>query len=140
MLMPPRPPPRSSNRHAERRSYLEARTYIRPRVHAISRSCLHLHAAVIIRPGLHEGRDAFVYRSSRWGPAAEKTGPGIDLSRSLFNPSPAGPSSRRLSFSFLGSAPATTDQRVFNYPDKIASRSLERWWPFILIHAGDLEH
>lgn len=139
--MPPRPPPRSSNRHAERRSYLEARTYIRPRVHAISRSCLHLHAAVIIRPGLHEGRDAFVYRSSRRGPAAKKTGPGIDLSRSLFILPPAG-RPLAVSFSFLRTAPATTDQRVFNYPDKIASRSLrlERWWPFILIHAGDLEH
>lgn len=81
-MMPPRSPPRSSERHAERRSYLEARTYIRPRVHAISRSCLHLHAAVIIRPGLHERRDALCIPVPSSGPpAAEKTGPGIDLSR-----------------------------------------------------------
>lgn len=137
-MIPPRPPPRSSNRHAERRSYLEARTYIRPRVHAISRSCLHLHAAVIIRPGLHEGRDALYT-----GPLGPGRGENRARDRSLA-PSlsfPRWSASRRLLF-FSRLGPATTDQRVFNYPDKIASRSLrlERWWPFILIHAGDLGH
>lgn len=44
------------------------------------------------------------------------------------------------SFSQLGSDSAPMDQRVFNYPDKIViALRFERWWPFILILAGDLE-
>lgn len=85
--MPPRPPPRSPNRHAERRSYLEARTYIRPRVHAISRSCLHLHAEVIIRPELHGGTRCVVYRSSRRARPRRKPGQG-SISRALLILSP----------------------------------------------------
>jgi len=100
----------------ERRSYLEPRTYIRPRVHAISRSCSHLHAAVIIRPGL---RDTMRYTGpSLRARSPRKPGQGsILLSLSFF----LSLTFRcLLSFSQLGSDPAPTDQRVFNYPDKIS--------------------
>jgi len=69
-------------------------TYIRLRVHAISRSCPHLHAAVIIRPGL---RDAmrFIPVPSSWARPRRKPGQG-SISRPLY-PSPSGslPSSPR---------------------------------------------
>jgi len=78
VAIPSQPPPRSSSRRTERRSYLEPRTYIRLRVHAISRSCPHLHAAVIIRPGL---RDTMRYTGPLFGPGENRA---RDRSRPLY--------------------------------------------------------
>lgn len=126
--------PRSSNQHAERRSYLDARTYIRPaRTRDISivpsSACRGNNSAGATRGT----RCVVVYTGPLVGSGR---GENRARDRSLFILSPlAGLSSSPFLFS-------ATDQRVFNYPDKIASRSLrlERWWPFILIHTGDLGH
>lgn len=105
------------------------RTYIRLRVHAISRSCPHLHAAVIIRPGL---RDTMRYTGPLFGPRRKPGQGSISPSLSYFLRSAC---RRLLSFSRPGGS-----TRI-QLPRQNQSWSLldVRWWPFILIHVGDLE-
>lgn len=113
---------------------LSRAAYIRLRVHAISRSCPHLHAAVIIRPGL---RDTMRYTGPLFGPGC---GENRARDRPLYPPPSAQPPV--VSFPFLSSAPVRAPINAYSItPTKsvVIVSQLERWWSFILIHAGDPE-
>lgn len=103
----------------------------------------HLHAAVIIRPGL---RDAMRYT----GPLFPGPGRGENRARDRSRPLYLSlfsfflfllTDSLAVSVSFLGSIrPRRINAYSITPTKSVGDRSCsERWWPFILIHAGDLE-
>lgn len=112
-------------------------TYDCMRVHAISRSCPHLHAAVIIRTGLRGDALRVIPVFSSWAwPRGENR--ARDRSPALFIFLPPVVFCRLLVF------PAPVRSRWINAyiqlprQNQPGSLRLERWQPFILIHAGDL--